>query len=116
MNILSKEAILESNDGARELVEVPEWGGSVWIRSMTGTERDRFEDGLTDANGNVSIEGIRARLVCMTACDQDGKRMFADSDASMLGLKSAKALNRLARVAQRLSGLTLEAVEDAKKN
>ncbi len=35
MNILSKEAILSADDLPREIVSVPEWGGQVYVRTMT---------------------------------------------------------------------------------
>ena len=27
----------------RELVDVPEWGGDVWVRMLTASERDQLE-------------------------------------------------------------------------
>ena len=44
MALLSKADILGCNDIPTELVEVPEWGGSVKVRGMTAGERDRFDD------------------------------------------------------------------------
>ena len=40
---LNREAILAAEDLPRELVEVPEWGGAVYVRALTGAERDQFE-------------------------------------------------------------------------
>ena len=42
MNILSKDAILAADDLPRETVHVPEWGGDVYVRTMSGTDRDAF--------------------------------------------------------------------------
>ena len=38
MALLSKEQILKSDDLKSEIVAVPEWGGDVKVRVMTGTE------------------------------------------------------------------------------
>ena len=46
MNILSKDAILAADDLPRETVHVPEWGGDVYVRTMSGTDRDAFETSL----------------------------------------------------------------------
>ena len=41
--LLTKDAILQAQDSKLEKLEVPEWGGHVFIKSMSGTERDNFE-------------------------------------------------------------------------
>ena len=43
MTILTRDQILQANDLVTETVEVPEWGGSVFVKSLTGVERDQFE-------------------------------------------------------------------------
>jgi hypothetical protein len=118
--LLTKDEILAAEDRATEVVEVPEWGGAVTVRAMSGTERDRFETesvsfGRTN-QGGLQISGpqtnnVRARLVALTVIDTEGKRMFADKDVLALGDKSAAALNRVFEVAQRLSALTNRDVE-----
>ncbi|MFE3382837.1 hypothetical protein [Streptomyces anulatus] len=45
-NYLSAEQILDADDLAIEDVPVPEWGGTVRVKGMSGTERDRFEAGF----------------------------------------------------------------------
>jgi hypothetical protein len=60
MAILSKAAILAANDKKTINIEVPEWNGSVVIRVMSGTERDRFEAEFV--NGNKSVDMVRAKL------------------------------------------------------
>ena len=53
MNILSKEAILAADDLPREKVNVPEWGGEVLVRTMSGTDRDAFEASLQIGRAHV---------------------------------------------------------------
>jgi len=112
---LTKKQILSADDLPKEKVEVPEWGGHVFVRTLTGAERDRFEQTLLDGK-NVNMANVRARLVVLTAIGDDGKRIFADTDANALGEKSASALDRVYGVAQRLNGLTAADVEDLAKN
>lgn len=118
MAILTKEAILAANDLAKELVSVPEWGGDVYIASMTGAARDAWEQSLLNkgGGGEVNMQNLRARLVAYTAVDEEGKRLFSDKEAQALGEKSAKALERCVKVAQRLNGLTDTDMEEAKGN
>ncbi len=116
--MLTKEAILESQDLPRELVNVPEWGGSVWIRCLTAAERDAFEASMlnTESKGAIRMANVRAKLVCRAACNEDGSRIFLDADADKLGRKSAAAMDRLFSVAQRLSGMSAKDVEELEKN
>lgn len=115
MAILNRDAILGCNDLKKELVKVPEWGGEVYISMMTGVSRDAWEASLMNTKGN-SLENIRARLVSFTAVGEDGKRLFDDSDAIALGQKSATALERCVKVAQRINRLTEADLEELSKN
>lgn len=115
---LSRDDILGADDLPSEEVEVPEWGGTVWVRSMTGLERDVFEASLTQGAGDkkVNLKNIRARLVSLTAVDEEGTRLFSDADIAELGAKSAAALDRVFSVAQSLNGLGNEDVEELAEN
>jgi hypothetical protein len=113
--ILTREQILGAVDLKTEEVDVLEWGGSVLVTGLTGTERDRFEqDSIQGKGKNVTMNftNMRARLVAMAVVDGDGKRLFAHDDVKALGGKSAAALNRVFEVAQRLSGLTANDLEE----
>ncbi len=112
MRILTKEAILAADDLPRELVNVPEWGGDVFVRTMTGADRDAFEASLIGKEGRM--ENVRARLVSLTLCTETGDRLFDDAEVAALGKKSARALDRVFSVAQRLNGIGTEQVEAAK--
>ena len=113
MNILSKDAILAADDLPRETVIIPEWGGEVLVRTMSGTDRDAFEASLLEKDGRM--ENVRARLVALTLCDLQGDRLFNDSEIAALGRKSARALDRVFSVAQRLNGIGVDQVDAAKK-
>lgn len=123
--MLSRDAILEADDLARERVAVPEWGKPpddfVFVRGLTGAERDAFEQSkyvrVPDSDDlELSLKNLRARLAVLSVCDEAGKRLFADDDAALLGGKNAVALARIYEVAARLSGLTVEAREADSKN
>lgn len=113
--ILGRDSILSAPDVVIEKVEVPEWGGSVYVKSLSGMERDAFEGSLVSKDGKntVKYDNIRAKLVAKTACDDSGKRLFNDADIMDLTRKSASALQRVFEVAQRLSGINETAVQDA---
>lgn len=118
MAILNRKQILEADDIAVETVHIPEWGGDVLVRGLTGYERDQLERAVIELKGKRAIirDNIRAKMVSMSVVDEDGNLVFSESDIEALGKKSASALQRIFEVAQRLSGLTDIDVEELEKN
>ena len=117
--LLGKDAILAAEDMATETVEVPEWGGSVLVRGLTGKERDQYEACVFQVKGNKAIyrpDYVRARLVAMSVVDAQGTSLFTDSDVVALSRKGAAALDRVFTVARELSGLTDDDLSEMTKN
>ena len=120
--ILSKSDIIAAQDLQTQEVPVPEWGGSVRVRSLTGTERDAFETCLVkvvDGKRVPDMDNLRAKLLAATLVDENGTPLFSVADVgdlSDLGSKSAAALDRIFGVAQRLNGMAADSVEVAVKN
>ena len=113
--MLSKEDILKADDLKREIINVPEWGGEVQIRTMTGEERDSFDSEMI-RDEKKTFKNIRAKFLALIICDDNGKRVFSDEDISALGKKSAAALDRIFSAGQKLNKLTNEDIEDLAKN
>ena len=116
MTLLTRDAILAAVDLRRETVDVPEWGGSVIVSEMTGEARDAWEQSLIAPGSKPNLINVRARLVAACVVNEDGSRMFTPADVETLGRKSGRALDRVAKVAQRLNGLTDDDVEAARGN
>jgi len=108
MRILSREDIAQADDIVIEAVDVPEWGGTVLVKGMTGAERDRFEIAMIADPGKstkVNLADMRAKLCSLTIVDENGKLLFTPADIKMLTKKSAVALQRVFTVARELSGI-----------
>lgn len=106
---LSRDEIFSAEDIRYEIVEVPEWGGAIKLRSLSGAERDDFEAKSMVGHGNkqrINTRRIRARLIAMCAIDENNHQLFEPADVMKLSEKSAAALERLFEAAQRLSGMT----------
>lgn len=123
MAILTKAQILAAPDLVTELVPVPEWGGEVLVRSLTGTARDQYEADflLIDTSRgkpsyDMDLENARARLVALSVVDESGTLIFSDDDVIELGKKSASALDRVYAASKRISGLSDDDVEELRKN
>ncbi len=109
---LTRDAILGAQDLPVLTVSIPEWGGEVFIRTMTGGERDQFEAGWK----RNPTDDIRARLAVATLCDEDGRLLFSAADVPALSAKSSTALDRIFAASTAHSGLTDKDVEDLRKN
>ena len=100
-------------------IDAPGWPKAVWLRVMTGTERDAYEEGQVNRNGKdvrLNLANFRAKLLCMTLVQEDGQRIFNDIDAAALGKKSSAVLDKLYTVACRVNGLGAKDVEELTKN
>ena len=118
--MLDKATILAAQDLKTQDVDIPEWGGSVRIKTMSGREREGFLaavaglDESIDANARMGI--LVRHLLVTTLVGEDGVRVFADGDVDALADKSAEVLQRLFVVAQTINGLGVKAQDDIAKN
>lgn len=115
--MLTKAAILAAAHLPVEQVHVPEWKDGdgddlVYVRGMTGAERDMWEMSLTvERDGQMVPDQANATAKALVRCivDAEGNRLFEDRDANELGTQPAAALMRVWRVARRLSGIGADA-------
>jgi len=117
---LSKEDIFAADDLRTEEVKVPEWGGVVRIRELSGTELDAYQASMMTRapNGDMvpSMGNMRAKLVTRSIIDDDGNPVFNELDIGRLGQKSGVALGRVYERAAELSGITKESEDAAGKD
>ncbi|SMF86131.1 phage tail assembly chaperone [Streptomyces sp. Amel2xC10] len=110
---LSADAILGAEDTQTKPVDVPAWGGVVLVRGLTGIERDAYEASIQqirpkpDGSKEVVLvrDNARAKLLVKCLVDEQGNRLFKDTDAPALGKKNGAILDRLYDVAAELSGM-----------
>lgn len=109
------QRIRDYDDFEFETVTVPEWGGvDIEIYRMDGASRSKYLRAASDDEGNVDWESIYPELIIATAHEPrenetDGptnRPVFTPADREWLNTKSAKALERLAKTAMRMSGMT----------
>lgn len=116
---LSKEQILAASAKLKE-VEVPEWGGSVFIRPVTLEEQGKLADlGVKHEKSSaaIRIRHCTLSLLQWTVCDEDGKQLFTAEDlAGLMSRSSASAFLRLQDAVLKFSGLTEESRRELEKN
>lgn len=126
--MLSPEAIEAADDEVTRQVEVPEWGGHVFVRNPTAREKNLFEQqGLVRKRNNnreANLHDLKERLVINFTCYDDRQPFFCPSEPrpvpmdharkplAMLRGKNSAAVERIADVALRLGGWTEDDVEE----
>ena len=111
---LNIDDILRADDTEIEAVPCPEWGGTVFVRTITADMRDRLE---TEFAGLGDKVGIRAAMVAASLCDEQGTFLCpTPAEVQALGKKSAKPMDRLADAVMRLSKLSDAEIEKLAKN
>jgi hypothetical protein len=120
IKILSAKDVFDvAVDITTELVEIPEWGGAVYVRGLTALERDDLEQSCLEGKGRnqrVNMRNLRAKMAIMSTVDAEGTPLWDDGDVERLTRKSAKALDSIFKKAQLLSGMSDEDVDDLTKN
>ncbi len=117
--VLSRDQILAADDIRVESLQIPEWGGDIYIRVISGRERDAFDAAQIDPTTGKSAprtEDFRARYAVLVACDENGFPIFTSEDVSKLTHRSASALDRILEAGLRLNGQTDEAAKELEKN
>ncbi len=109
-----REAILSADDQPRESVECPEWGQTLLVRTLTGAERDTFENSVQQASRGkgIDLRGLKVKLVQLTLVTDDGEQVFESGDQLLLNGKSSRVIDRIFQVAQRLNGLSAEDADE----
>lgn len=124
MAILTKEQIRDFNDLKKQEVQVEAWGnGTIIVREPTSKERDDYEQGLLVAKRvgksmevTPNFTNAKAKLVVKCAINDDGTRMFKDSDAEWLGDKSANAIAQIVEVIERLGRMSQKDIDELTEN
>jgi hypothetical protein len=111
-----RDTILSVQDTQQQTVEVPEWGVTVEVRGMTGTQRSEFIAACVDPkSGMPRFERVYSQIIIACTYDPEtGSQVFEATDRDVIDSKSAAATERIAKVALDLSGLGEDSPEQAK--
>lgn len=117
---LTLSEILAVEDRKPEPLPVPEWGGEVFIKTMSGIDRDAYENRLIKCMKKgelVENRGLKMALLRKTLCDEAGELLIAsDKDAKAFEGKSSQVIQRLFEASQDANGLGEDSAEQAAKN
>lgn len=119
--LLTFDEIVAANDIQYDYVEVPEWGGRLRVKSLTGEERSKVfaairAHGKQIHDDDEAASIFYARVIAASAVDEDDKLVIGQKNALALTKKNAAALTRVFKVCARLSGLGDDEIEKAKED
>ncbi len=109
---LTVDDIRAAEDLPREVVEVPEWGGTVVVQGLSvegwvALSRDRQRRADLSEEKNSALDALLFGVV---------EPKFSADDAAWLAKKSLAAVGPIIKVFNRLSGFDPQALAEARKN
>jgi len=110
--MLTKDQIIQADDKRFADVEVPEWGGSVRIKTMSAKDRQQFQSSIS-TKGKVADDFMERLIICCLV-DDKGKQIFEQADIKLLSDKSSVAINKIFSAAVELNGMTDKSVDQIK--
>ena len=110
--VLTRDEILDADDLEVWDVEVPEWGGTVLVQSLTAAQVERVQRKYK----GKGIKGLTAALVALACVDENGKRLFQQSDLDRLSNKSLSACTRVLKIIMAQNAMEEEDLEELAKN
>lgn len=111
--ILSRDAILQADDLKKEKVEVPEWGGAVFVTTLTGSARELLE---AEMYSDKPDKNVRALFCALSIVDEQGEPLFTKADVGRLSKKNWRALDRVFDKARELNAIGAGELEELEKN
>jgi len=120
MTLLNRDALLKKEELELRKVDLGK-DDFVYVRQMTGFEKEAFESSIIDIKDSGEIErkreDFRAKLAVCTVCDDKGKLILKSADIKVLSRSmSAARLTKIADVASAMNKLDEGSKEELEKN
>ena len=113
-----RDKILAAQDIPSEVVTIPEWGVDVLVRGMSAGDRiTLMQNAFDQTTQQVNMSIVYPDVVVACAFDPDSTEpIFTEADKAAILAKSSAAVERLANVGLRLSGIGKDEQDAAGKD
>lgn len=113
-----KDKIFAANDIPDETLHVPEWNVDLLMKGMTAGERVKLMQSAYDVKTEqVNMSRVYPDVVVACSFDPEtNEPVFTDADKEALMSKSSAAIEKIADVGLRLSGIGKEQQDAAGKD
>ena len=105
MSFLTREAIIAAQDRKFVEVDVPEWGGTVRLRSLDAEQALHQETVIAKRQKGDAKANPLASMLSASIVDGAGAPLFTEKDMHELGKKNPGVLIRLVKAANDLNQL-----------
>lgn len=122
--ILGRDAILQNSTFKQREVPVPELGGALLVRELTGLHAAEFQrrsmalvdTQKTQIRDAKELAELSAQVWVWGVIDQDGQALFTRDDIPRITAMPARIVDLVADAILDLSGLSQRALRRSKKN
>ena len=113
-----RDTILAVDDIPSEKVTIKEWGVDVLVRGMSAGDRiTLMQNAYDQQTGQINMAAIYPDVVVSCLVDPDTKEaVFTSDDKPLLMSKSSAAIEQIAAIGLRLSGIGQEEQDAAGKD
>jgi hypothetical protein len=120
---LTKEQILGIVDIKVKEIEVPLWGGTLFIKQLTRGQQDEYlhrqfgkfgvkQQGKTqNIESSMDMFGHDSWIFAQGVCDENGKRLFTDKEVEAINQKNGEAVGAVAVEIVKFSGMEADVQE-----
>lgn len=113
--MLDRASILAAKDIITETFPIPQWGGDVTIRMLTGEQREELESRIQTFKSGAK-KSVRALAAVYSLVGEDGAPLFTQSDVAELAAKSGVALDTIFDHVLKLNAMTKAEAGELEKN
>ena len=118
--ILSKQDILNSRKPKKTLIEVPEWGGSVYIKHLTASIAIEFSQLASDKTLNMANTDMNLlfviKLLAFSIIDEDENQLFTEDEIKIMLDTEFIALTGMIDKILCINGMSEQAVKDTQNS
>jgi hypothetical protein len=106
MSVTREKLLAAKIDFPQEVVDVPEMGGKVTVKGMSGKDLSAFYKSVRKGKTlEVDEETFNARLVASSLVDSNGKRLLKDEEFTVAQEWPGQIFNKLLTASMRVNGL-----------
>ena len=120
MTIASREALLKLCERRYSTIDIPERDISIRIQSLSEAEKSQYETCLIAKNGRgimrERLQDATRRLIALCVVDEEGKRIFSDSDLSAIANLDSYISSRIYDACQEHCGFNKGDIDETVKN
>jgi hypothetical protein len=111
-----RDKILQAPDLKSESMDIEEWGVTIEVRSMNGTQRARMMKEAFNANAEEISWDYASLIIAGAYNPETDELIFTEADREELNEKHGGVLEQIALRVLAVSGLSDDSLRESEKN